>query len=124
MPGQRGGRVVLGDPQARARPPLPVRHPRPMPGRAIIAWINRYNAVRLHSSLGNVPPIEWELRYRHTATAGRITMCPADGGKVTELGPGDRAFEVNGLFGNERGVAIAIASTWCSNGSNGAPPIR
>ena len=31
--------------------------------RAIIAWINHYNAVRLHSSLGNVPPIEWELRY-------------------------------------------------------------
>ena len=29
--------------------------------RAIIAWINHYNAVRLHSSLGGVPPIEWEL---------------------------------------------------------------
>jgi transposase InsO family protein len=33
--------------------------------RAIIAWINHYNAVRLHSSLGNVPPIEWELRFAH-----------------------------------------------------------
>jgi transposase InsO family protein len=33
--------------------------------RAITYWINRYNAVRLHSSLGNVPPIEWELRYVH-----------------------------------------------------------
>ena len=32
--------------------------------RAIIAWIRHYNAVRLHSSLGNVPPLEWELRYR------------------------------------------------------------
>ena len=31
--------------------------------RAIIAWINHYNAVRLHSTLGNVPPIEWELRF-------------------------------------------------------------
>ena len=31
--------------------------------RAIIRWINHYNAVRLHSSLGNVPPIEWELRF-------------------------------------------------------------
>ncbi|MHB1855300.1 MAG: IS3 family transposase [Acidimicrobiales bacterium] len=31
--------------------------------RAITAWINRYNTVRLHSSLGNVPPVEWELRY-------------------------------------------------------------
>lgn len=32
--------------------------------RAITIWINRYNAVRLHSSIGNVPPIEWELVYR------------------------------------------------------------
>jgi len=31
--------------------------------RAITAWITRYNTVRLHSSLGNVPPVEWELRY-------------------------------------------------------------
>ena len=30
---------------------------------AITAWIKRYNAVRLHSSLGYVPPIEWELNY-------------------------------------------------------------
>jgi transposase InsO family protein len=30
---------------------------------AITAWIRRYNAVRLHSSLGFVPPIEWELTY-------------------------------------------------------------
>ena len=38
--------------------------------RAIIAWINHYNAVRLHSSLGNVPPIEWELRFvRHQLLA-------------------------------------------------------
>ena len=32
---------------------------------AITAWINRYNAVRLHSAIGYVPPIEWELKYRH-----------------------------------------------------------
>lgn len=31
---------------------------------AINAWIRRYNAVRLHSTLGYVPPIEWELNYR------------------------------------------------------------
>lgn len=31
---------------------------------AITAWVMRYNAVRLHSSLGYVPPIEWELSYR------------------------------------------------------------
>ena len=31
--------------------------------RAITAWIHHYNTVRLHSSIGNVPPIEWELRF-------------------------------------------------------------
>lgn len=31
---------------------------------AINIWIKRYNAVRLHSSLDYVPPIEWELNYR------------------------------------------------------------
>ena len=33
---------------------------------AITAWIKRYNTVRLHSTLGYVPPVEWELRYRLT----------------------------------------------------------
>lgn len=33
---------------------------------AITAWIRHYNAVRLHSSLRNVPPLEWELSYRRT----------------------------------------------------------
>lgn len=39
--------------------------------RAIIAWINHYNALRRHSTLGNVSPIEWELRYarRHLQAA-------------------------------------------------------
>jgi putative transposase len=31
---------------------------------AITAWIKHYNATRIHSSIGNVPPIEWELNYR------------------------------------------------------------
>ena len=31
---------------------------------AVEAWIRRYNAVRLHSSLNYLPPIEWELNYR------------------------------------------------------------
>jgi len=34
--------------------------------RVIIAWINHYNTRRLHSALGNVPPLGWELRYRVT----------------------------------------------------------
>lgn len=32
--------------------------------RAIFAWINRYNTRRRHSSLGYIPPDEWEQRYR------------------------------------------------------------
>jgi transposase InsO family protein len=33
--------------------------------RAIFAWINTYNHRRLHSSLGYIPPVEWENQYRH-----------------------------------------------------------
>lgn len=32
--------------------------------RAIFAWINRYNTRRRHSSLGYIPPIDWENHYR------------------------------------------------------------
>ncbi len=32
--------------------------------RAIFAWMNRYYRLRLHSSLGYVPPVEWEHNYR------------------------------------------------------------
>jgi putative transposase len=32
--------------------------------RAIFAWINRYNTQRRHSTLGYIPPIEWEHQYR------------------------------------------------------------
>jgi len=31
--------------------------------RAITAWITRYNSTRLHSTIGYVPPIEWEIGY-------------------------------------------------------------
>jgi transposase InsO family protein len=33
---------------------------------AVTVWIRRYNNVRLHSTLGFVPPVEWELHYRLT----------------------------------------------------------
>lgn len=36
--------------------------------RAIFAWINRYNTHRRHSSLGYIPPIQWENQYRPTQT--------------------------------------------------------
>ncbi len=31
--------------------------------RAIFAWIGRYNTRRRHSTLGYIPPIEWENQY-------------------------------------------------------------
>jgi len=31
--------------------------------RAIFKWINWYNTSRLHSTLGDVPPLEWEQQY-------------------------------------------------------------
>ena len=36
--------------------------------RAIFAWINRYNNRRLHSTLGYLPPIEWENTYPQQST--------------------------------------------------------
>jgi transposase InsO family protein len=36
--------------------------------RAIFAWINRYNNRRLHSTLGYLPPIEWENTYHQQPT--------------------------------------------------------
>lgn len=37
--------------------------------RAIFAWINRYTTRRLHSSLGNIPPTEWEANYSQVQAA-------------------------------------------------------
>ena len=31
--------------------------------RAIIKWIDHYNGLRQHSSINNMSPIEWELRF-------------------------------------------------------------
>ena len=31
--------------------------------RAITGWLNHYNAVRQHSSINNMSPIEWELQF-------------------------------------------------------------
>ncbi len=33
--------------------------------RAIMRWVNWYNTKRIHTTLGGVPPIEWEHRYDH-----------------------------------------------------------
>ena len=31
--------------------------------RAIVHWINHYNALRQHSSINYMSPIEWELHF-------------------------------------------------------------
>ena len=35
--------------------------------RAIFRWINWYNTSRLHSSLNDIPPLEWEHQYRQAS---------------------------------------------------------
>ncbi|MGH3839460.1 MAG: IS3 family transposase [Pseudonocardiaceae bacterium] len=35
--------------------------------RAIFRWINWYNTKRLHSTLNDVPPLEWEQQYRQAS---------------------------------------------------------
>jgi transposase InsO family protein len=35
--------------------------------RAIFRWINWYNTTRLHSSLNNISPLEWEQQYRQAS---------------------------------------------------------
>jgi putative transposase len=33
--------------------------------RATASWVHWYNATRLHTSIGDVPPIEYEEAYHH-----------------------------------------------------------
>jgi len=35
--------------------------------RAIFKWINWYNTTRLHSTLNDIPPLEWEQHYRQAS---------------------------------------------------------
>jgi transposase InsO family protein len=65
---QRRGPEPVGHPQSRAR------HPRGLPNRrkaptSIFAWIHRYNTRRLHSSLGSLPPLEYQAHHGVTAPA-------------------------------------------------------
>jgi len=81
VPGQRRSGVVLGDTQARAGAPLPVRHARRGPSgdhrldqplqRAAASLLHRpHLADRVGATLGT------------PSTQSRINMCPADGGKA------------------------------------------
>jgi putative transposase len=35
--------------------------------RAIFKWINWYNTSRLHSTLDNIAPLEWEHRFKQAS---------------------------------------------------------
>ena len=80
--GQRRRRELLGQPQAGARLPLPFRHPgrgstgdhrlgQPLQRRASALDARQCPAARVGTTLRTPRP------------AGRITMCPADGGKAS-----------------------------------------
>jgi putative transposase len=34
----------------------------------VARWVHWYNTTRLHSSIGNLPPIEYEIAYRQAKT--------------------------------------------------------
>jgi transposase InsO family protein len=36
--------------------------------RAIFRWINWYNTSRVHTTLGGIPPLEWEQQYLQQAS--------------------------------------------------------
>ncbi len=64
---------------------------------AIAAWVDRYNAVRLHSTIGYVPPVEWGLRDRldQRAAQPRVRLAGGSpvlgsGGAATPCLPGER----------------------------------
>ncbi|MGZ6590151.1 MAG: IS3 family transposase [Solirubrobacteraceae bacterium] len=61
-PGQRARGIVRGFVQDRAdrRPPLALARALEL---AIVAWVAWFNHDRLHSSLGDIPPVEFEQRY-------------------------------------------------------------
>ncbi len=48
-------------------PPRPVFATRAKARRAIFVWINWYNTNRIHTSLGDLAPREWEKQYRQAA---------------------------------------------------------
>jgi len=41
--------------------------PRAEARRAVFRWINWYNTTRLHSTLNDVPPLEWQQHYRQAS---------------------------------------------------------
>jgi len=49
--------------------------------RANDAWIRHYNTVRLHSTIGYVPPVEYELRYAREGMAAAYFRLSSKWGK-------------------------------------------
>jgi len=58
--------------------------------RAIDAWIHHYNTVRLHSTIGYVPPVGYELRYAREGMAAASFRLSSKWGKG-HTAPGARA---------------------------------
>ena len=115
--GQRGRRVVLVIAQTRSRAPLPVAA-RADARRAIFAWLNRYNQQRLHSSLGYLPPIEWEQPCcQAQANQAAQPTRPANGEKLTSAQVTDLGLARSGGLLSWREHAVPWSETGRSHGA-------
>ena len=65
--GQRGRRVVLGIAQARMHPRTGCSPPAPRPAGRSSGGSTGTTPSRLHTSLDDIPPIEWEQQYRQAS---------------------------------------------------------
>jgi hypothetical protein len=54
--------------------------------RAIARWIHRYHTVRLHSTIGYVPPVGYELRYAREGMAAANFRLSSKWGKGQHSG--------------------------------------
>ena len=55
--------------------------------RVITMWINHCNALRQHSFINNMAPIEWELQFAQHQIQAAQSMCPEFAKRLPETRP-------------------------------------